>query len=82
MFKYAPRYIAVYIIKAYQKTLSFDHGFLRIFRPFGYCRFRPTCSEYAVEALIKFGLFKGGAKAVWRVMRCNPWNEGGYDPVQ
>jgi putative membrane protein insertion efficiency factor len=44
------------------------------------CRFEPSCSEYAVLALRKYGLVKGLAKAVWRVLRCNPWGGSGYDP--
>jgi hypothetical protein len=69
-------------IKFYQKTLSFDHGVLKIFFPYGYCRFRPTCSEYAVQSIEKYGVLKGGLKAAWRILRCNPWNKGGYDPVK
>ncbi len=45
------------------------------------CRFIPTCSEYAVEALNKYGAFKGLYLSVWRVLRCNPFCRGGYDPV-
>jgi putative membrane protein insertion efficiency factor len=45
------------------------------------CRFTPTCSEYAVEAIQKYGAFKGLGLAVWRVLRCNPFGKGGYDPV-
>lgn len=45
------------------------------------CRFTPTCSEYARQALIKHGPVKGLALAVWRVLRCNPWGGAGYDPV-
>ncbi|MEZ4358350.1 MAG: membrane protein insertion efficiency factor YidD [Eubacteriales bacterium] len=45
------------------------------------CRFTPTCSEYAIEAISKYGAFKGGVKAVWRILRCNPFSHGGYDPV-
>jgi len=45
------------------------------------CRFTPTCSEYAVEALQKYGAWKGGWLAVWRILRCNPFCKGGYDPV-
>lgn len=45
------------------------------------CRFTPTCSQYAVEALRKHGPFKGGALAIWRILRCNPWGGYGYDPV-
>lgn len=46
------------------------------------CRFYPSCSEYAYQAISKYGIIKGGAKAIWRVMRCNPFCRGGYDPVE
>lgn len=74
--------IFIGFIKFYQKTLSFDHGFLKVFFPYGYCRFRPTCSEYAVQSIEKYGILKGGLKAAWRILRCNPWSKGGYDPVK
>lgn len=45
------------------------------------CRFTPTCSEYAIQALRKHGPVKGLALAVWRILRCNPWGGSGYDPV-
>ncbi len=45
------------------------------------CRFHPTCSTYAMEALQKHGVFKGTALAVWRILRCNPFGGHGYDPV-
>ena len=45
------------------------------------CIYTPTCSEYAVEAIEKHGVFKGTGLAIWRVLRCNPFHEGGYDPV-
>ena len=45
------------------------------------CRFTPTCSQYALESLGKHGFFKGTYLAAWRILRCNPWNRGGYDPV-
>ena len=45
------------------------------------CRFSPTCSAYAIEALQKHGAFFGSALAVWRILRCNPFCKGGYDPV-
>ncbi|MBO4659146.1 MAG: membrane protein insertion efficiency factor YidD [Prevotella sp.] len=45
------------------------------------CRFTPTCSEYAKQALKKHGPIKGLALAIWRVLRCNPWGGSGYDPV-
>ncbi|MBN1777191.1 MAG: membrane protein insertion efficiency factor YidD [Clostridiales bacterium] len=45
------------------------------------CRFVPTCSEYAVTALERFGALKGLRLSVWRILRCNPFGKGGYDPV-
>jgi putative membrane protein insertion efficiency factor len=45
------------------------------------CRFQPTCSHYAYEAIDTRGLLLGGLMAAWRVLRCNPFNDGGYDPV-
>jgi len=45
------------------------------------CRFMPTCSEYALQAIKKFGPFKGGYLAVRRILRCNPWGGHGFDPV-
>ena len=45
------------------------------------CRYIPTCSQYALTAIERYGAFKGGRLAAWRLMRCNPWSKGGYDPV-
>ena len=45
------------------------------------CRFTPTCSQYAREAIIKHGPIKGLGLAIWRILRCNPWGGSGYDPV-
>ena len=45
------------------------------------CRFTPTCSAYAIEAFQKRGFFVGFALTVWRILRCNPFSKGGYDPV-
>ncbi|MFH0840759.1 MAG: membrane protein insertion efficiency factor YidD [bacterium] len=75
------RRLVIGMIILYQKTLSPDHGIFRHAKPYGHCRFRPTCSEYAITAIEKYGIIRGGAKAVWRVLRCNPFNQGGYDPV-
>jgi len=74
-------YIVVFFIKIYQKTLSFDHGLMKIFRPYGSCRYFPSCSEYSINALTKYGLIKGSLKTIWRVLRCNPWSKGGHDPA-
>jgi putative membrane protein insertion efficiency factor len=46
------------------------------------CRYEPTCSSYAVQALRQFGILRGLALATWRVLRCNPFSDGGFDPVE
>ncbi|MDR0287091.1 MAG: membrane protein insertion efficiency factor YidD [Clostridiales bacterium] len=65
---------AVLLIKFYQKFIS------PLKKPC--CRFYPTCSTYAVQAIKKYGIIRGGMMAVWRLLRCNPFNPGGYDPVK
>jgi putative membrane protein insertion efficiency factor len=45
------------------------------------CKYEPTCSHYAVDAIREYGILKGLVLAGWRVLRCNPWSYGGYDPV-
>ena len=45
------------------------------------CRYTPTCSQYAIEAIRKHGPIKGTGLAIWRILRCNPWGGSGYDPV-
>ena len=65
--------IVVGLIKFYQKNLS------HLKKPC--CRFVPTCSEYAVEAIETFGFVKGGFLSLWRIIRCNPFCKGGYDPI-
>ncbi|MBD3169032.1 MAG: membrane protein insertion efficiency factor YidD [candidate division Zixibacteria bacterium] len=72
--KKIPRNILKLFIFIYQNTLGY------LFPP-DTCRFHPSCSEYAMQAVEKHGAFKGGIKAVNRLLRCNPWNSGGYDPV-
>lgn len=68
------RRVAVFLVRCYQWLVS----------PFlpPSCRFEPTCSHYAIEALRKKGLVKGTLLALWRVLRCNPFCRGGYDPVE
>ena len=44
------------------------------------CRFHPSCSDYFIQAVEKYGAIRGSAKGIWRIFRCNPWNRGGYDP--
>jgi len=66
-------YPFLFLIKIYRYTLSPFIG--------NQCRFYPTCSHYAEEALIEHGLIDGIILAIKRVFRCHPWHEGGYDPV-
>ena len=75
------RSLALSLIRGYQKTLSFDHGWLKVFFPQGYCKYYPSCSEYGHQAIKKYGVIRGGIKAIWRILRCNPWSHGGHDPV-
>lgn len=77
-----PSLTAVFLIRAYQKTLSPDHSFWAkaMDRP-PYCKHVPSCSQYGVEAFEKKGFIVGLLKTSWRVLRCNPWTKGGYDPV-
>jgi putative membrane protein insertion efficiency factor len=65
--------IFIFLIRAYRKFIS------PLKKPC--CRFRPTCSQYAIEAIDKHGAFLGSLMAIARVIRCNPYNPGGYDPV-
>ena len=76
------KYILLLLIKGYQKTLSPDHGLMRFFYPHGVCRYYPSCSQYAYEAIDKRGALKGSWLAVNRVLRCNPWSQGGIDQVK
>ncbi|MEA4920564.1 MAG: membrane protein insertion efficiency factor YidD [Clostridiaceae bacterium] len=66
--------ILLWLIKCYRKYIS-------PMKRYPTCRYIPTCSQYAVEAIEKYGAFKGGLLALWRILRCNPFSKGGYDPV-
>jgi hypothetical protein len=59
--------------------VRFYQGFLSGLKP-PTCRFYPTCSEYGLQAIAHRGLFRGGLLAAWRLLRCNPFSAGGYDP--
>jgi putative membrane protein insertion efficiency factor len=67
-----PENIIIGLILFYKKCIS----------PFlpNVCRFEPTCSTYMIEAIRKYGVIRGILKGLWRIIRCNPWNPGGYDP--
>jgi len=76
-----PKKAVLAAIRFYQKTFSPDHGWCRVFFPFGCCKFHPTCSQYAHQAVEEFGVIRGLLLGFWRLMRCHPWSRGGHDPV-
>ena len=67
------RKVFVSLIRFYQKHISPAFP--------GKCRYQPTCSQYGIEAIEKHGAVKGGLLTIWRILRCNPFSKGGYDPV-
>ena len=69
-----PRIPFLALIRLYQKTVSRA-------LPENTCRFYPTCSHYGYQVIYKYGVIKGGLLATWRVLRCNPFNSGGIDPI-
>ena len=70
----AVRSIAVFPIRLYQRVLSPAFG--------SRCRYYPSCSEYAAQAITRFGILRGLILAGWRLLRCNPWSHGGVDLVE
>lgn len=66
--------IAIIVIKFYQRAIS-PHLSKN-------CKYIPTCSEYTIQAIEKYGFFKGTYKGIKRILRCNPFSKGGYDPVE
>jgi putative membrane protein insertion efficiency factor len=67
------RGLAVAPIRAYQRVVSPALG--------SRCKYYPSCSEYAAQAIRRFGILRGLVLAGWRLLRCNPWSHGGFDPV-
>ena len=69
-----PRFALLGLIRLYQMTFSRA-------LPANTCRFYPSCSHYGYQAIYKYGVIKGGLMATWRIIRCNPFTPGGFDPV-
>ena len=69
-----PQFFLLALIRGYQMTISRS-------LPSNTCRLYPSCSHYAYQAIYKYGALKGSWKAAGRILRCNPFNEGGYDPL-
>lgn len=67
-----PSQALIAMVRVYQFLLSPIFG--------RQCRFHPTCSAYFIGAVEKYGAFRGSVKGIWRILRCNPWTPGGYDP--
>jgi putative membrane protein insertion efficiency factor len=68
----APSWLLIGVVRLYQITLSPVIG--------RQCRFTPTCSNYMIRAILKYGALLGTCRGVWRIVRCNPWCRGGNDP--
>jgi putative membrane protein insertion efficiency factor len=66
------RYAGIALVQTWRHTFG-------LLTPAGTCKYYPSCSQYALDAFAKHGFFKGGAKAAWRLLRCNPWSHGGVD---
>jgi putative membrane protein insertion efficiency factor len=69
-----PKIALLSLVRLYQMTISKG-------MPANTCRFYPSCSHYGYQAIYKYGAVKGAFLAIWRVLRCNPFNPGGVDPV-
>ncbi|MBR2294646.1 MAG: membrane protein insertion efficiency factor YidD [Clostridiales bacterium] len=66
--------LLIRLIRFYQKNISPHIG--------DHCKYRPTCSEYMIGCLEKYGVIRGLPRGIWRILRCNPFSKGGYDPVR
>ena len=68
------RRFLIKLVRGYQKYISPGIG--------NHCKYVPTCSQYMIDALEKYGVISGLAMGLWRILRCNPFSKGGYDPVK
>lgn len=68
--------VCMWLLKAYQRRISPFFGAMGI-----HCKFYPSCSEYMLQAIQKYGCIKGGALGIKRLLRCHPFAKGGYDPL-
>jgi len=69
------RYAGISLVYMWRYTIG-------AFLPTGQCKYHPSCSQYAIDALRQKGFFHGSLLAGWRLLRCNPWSRGGFDPVR
>ncbi|MDI9595281.1 MAG: membrane protein insertion efficiency factor YidD [Atribacterota bacterium] len=70
-----------FLVNVIDRILNFYQIFISPSLPSS-CRFEPNCSQYARDAIRKYGVLKGGIMALWRILRCHPYSRGGYDPVR
>ena len=68
-------------IRALTAPIKFYRKYLSGLKRYRCCKYTPTCSQYAIEAIEKYGPLKGLGLAIFRILRCNPFSKGGYDPV-
>ena len=68
------RYLGIALVQAWRHSFG-------LLTPEGTCKYHPSCSQYALDALRKDGLLRGSLKTGWRLLRCNPWSHGGVDPA-
>ena len=66
------KFLGIWLVQAWRHSFG-------LLTPAGTCKYHPSCSQYALDALDKHGLVRGSGKAVWRLLRCNPWSHGGVD---
>lgn len=74
MIRDIPKKISIKLVILYKRYIS-------SMKPYGMCKYDPTCSAYSLEAFKEHGFIKGLILSMWRILRCNPFSKGGYDPV-
>lgn len=75
------KFVLIFMIKIYQKTISPDHGWFRARFPYGYCRYYPSCSQYTIDSLREHGVTKGLWLALKRIIKCNPFSTPSVDLI-
>ena len=77
-----PQQFFLRLIRVYQTSLSPDHSWLKLRYPYGFCRFYPSCSQYAYDSVTKYGVSRGSWLAAQRICKCVPWRQGKLDLVK
>lgn len=79
---YLPQQVLLALIRVYQYSVSPNHSWVNRWYPYGFCRFYPSCSQYAADSISKYGVGRGLLLAAQRLLRCHPWHRGGFDLVK